>query len=204
MEGVAEVVLTEEQKARIASSRQNALKRKLQVAEEVKLAEAALKEDCSSCQCVIDTAGSLCGAKPVAQDLLLIFGESCCEACRHLTDDFGLINKTDLASQFLIPQDSIKMMKFTTKLDPRNSAFAPMKLYLRKHAMEKSMKRWGDAAGLLRELDRREKERSVLGLGLGLGLVRALGPPLTISIIMYITIIVYSTITDFYPPCPLL
>ena len=51
------------------------------------------------------------------------------------------------------------MMPFATKINPRNSSFAPMKLYLRKHAMEKSFKRWGDAEGLLREIDRREKEK---------------------------------------------
>ena len=154
-----EIELSVEQKERIALSRQKALKRKLEVVEEQKAAESALANDSLSCQRLNDETGLLCGNQPVAKDLLLTFGESCCEICRHLTDEFSLLNKTDVAAQFLLPQDSIKMMPFATKINPRNSSFAPMKLYLRKHAMEKSFKRWGDAEGLLREIDRREKEK---------------------------------------------
>ena len=156
--------LTEEQKLLIAQNRQKALKRKVDCVEESRIAAAALAKDSLSCQCIIADTGQICGISPVAKDLLLTFGESCCDSCRHLTDDFGLINKSDVASQFLLPQDSIKMMKFSTKINPRNSGFAPMKLYLRKHAMEKSFKRWGDADGLLREIDRREKDRFDRGL----------------------------------------
>lgn len=156
--------LTEEQKQRIALNRQKAIKRKIDCVEELRIAAAALAEDSLSCQCIIEATGLICGTTPVAKDLLLTFGESCCDSCRHLTDDFGLINKTDVATQFLLPQDSIKMMKFATKINPRNSSFAPMKLYLRKHAMEKSLKRWGDIDNLLKEIDRREKDRFDRGL----------------------------------------
>ena len=156
--------LTEDQKHLIAQNRQKALKRKVDCVEESRVAAAALAKDSLSCQCIIAATGQICGISPVAKDLLLTFGESCCDSCRHLTDDFGLINKSDVASQFLLPQDSIKMMRFSTKINPRNSSFAPMKLYLRKHAMEKSFKRWGDAEGLLKEIDRREKDRFDRGL----------------------------------------
>ena len=156
--------ITEEQQKRIAANRENALKRKLEVADEAATSLKKLENDMLSCQYVDLATGSICGAQPVAKDLLLSFGESCCERCRHLTADYELINKSIVASQFLLPQDSIKMMKFVTKNNPRNVMFAPMKLYLRKHAMEKSLKRWGDADGLMKELDRREKDRFEQGL----------------------------------------
>lgn len=164
METSGDVDLTEEQKQRIALNRKNALKRKLEVAEEEKIAEENLANDSMSCQVTDPSTGMLCGGQPVSKDLLLTFGESCCERCRYLNDDYTLINKSDVMSQFLLPQDSIKMMKFATKMNPRNSMFAPMKLYLRKHAMQKSFKRWGDADGLMKELDRREKSRFDRGL----------------------------------------
>lgn len=156
--------LTEEQQKRIAANRENALKRKLEVADEAATSLKNLENDLLSCQYVDHATGSICGAQPVAKDLLLSFGESCCERCRHLSADYELINKSVVAAQFLIPQDSIKMMKFVTKNNPRNVMFAPMKLYLRKHAMEKSLKRWGDTDGLMKELDRREKDRFEQGL----------------------------------------
>lgn len=164
MDTSGEVELTDEQKQRIALNRKNAQKRKLEVAEEEKIAEENLANDAMSCQVIDSSTGLLCGGQPVSKDLLLTFGESCCERCRYLNDDYTLINKSDVMSQFLLPQDSIKMMKFSTKMNPRNSMFAPMKLYLRKHAMQKSFKRWGDADGLMQELDRREKSRFDRGL----------------------------------------
>ena len=156
--------LTEEQKERMEINKQKALKRKLEIVEDAKVLTAEKANDPMSCQVIDPTTGQACGTQPVAKDLLLTFGESCCERCRHLSDDYTLMNKSDVAAQFLIPQDSIKMMKFATKNNPRNTMFAPMKLYLRKHVTEKSFKRWGDADGLMKELDRRGKEKFDRGL----------------------------------------
>ena len=159
-----DIELTEEQKERITINKQKALKRKLEILEDAKSLIAEKADDPMSCQVFDPTTGQVCGTQPVAKDLLLTFGESCCERCRHLSDDFSLMNKSDVAAQFLIPQESIKMMKFATKNNPRNTMFAPMKLYLRKHVTEKSFKRWGDADGLMKELDRRGKEKFDRGL----------------------------------------
>lgn len=159
-----DIELTEEQKERITINKQKALKRKLEIVENAKSLITEKADDPLSCQVFDATTGQVCGTQPVAKDLLLTFGESCCERCRHLSDDFSLMNKSDVATQFLIPQESIKMMKFATKNNPRNTMFAPMKLYLRKHVTEKSFKRWGDADGLMKELDRRGKEKFDRGL----------------------------------------
>lgn len=143
--------LSNEQKAKIDANRLNALKRKRENEEKERIAaETASVEDTLCCEYIHEESGVKCGNQPIALDLWEVFEESCCEACRHLSDDYKLINKTDVSSQFLIPQDSIKMMKFTTKVNPRNSLFAPMKLYLRKHAKKKSFKRWGSEEGLLK------------------------------------------------------
>jgi hypothetical protein len=159
-----EMELSEAQKERIELNRQKALKRKRE-AEETKTLEATETTEVTLC-CQYTTADSeaVCGNQPIAKDLWDIFEEQCCESCRHLDDDYGTLNQTDVSSKYLIPVDSIKMMKFLSKINPRNAGFAPMKLYLRKHAREKSFKRWGNEEGLLKELDRREKERFERGL----------------------------------------
>jgi hypothetical protein len=159
------IELTEEQRRKIELNRQSALKRKHAMLEEEKIKEAAAAAEASlTCQHKNDESGMICGNLPVAKDLRETFGELCCEGCRHLSDDFGLVNKADCASKYLLPQDTIKMMKFASRINPRNSGFAPMKLFLRKHVKEWSFKRWGDEDGLLKEFDRREKERFERGL----------------------------------------
>ena len=106
-----------------------------------------------------------CGSKEVVASMLDDFGELVCASCKALCkDDFALINKGDSMSRYLVSDDTMKILKFTTKPNPRNTMFAPMKLYLVKHVREKAMKRWGDEQGLLNELDRREKERFERGL----------------------------------------
>jgi hypothetical protein len=67
-------------------------------------------------------------------------------------------------TRYLVSDDTMQILKFTTKVNPRNHLFAPMKLYLLKHVRQKSYKRWGDAQGLINERDRREKEKFDRGL----------------------------------------
>eukprot|EP00596_Hydrurales_sp_CCMP1899_P004306 CAMPEP_0119034402 /NCGR_PEP_ID=MMETSP1177-20130426/1391_1 /TAXON_ID=2985 /ORGANISM="Ochromonas sp, Strain CCMP1899" /LENGTH=235 /DNA_ID=CAMNT_0006991813 /DNA_START=142 /DNA_END=849 /DNA_ORIENTATION=+ len=156
--------LSEAQKERIELNRQKAVKRKREAEETKKIEAVDTAEGTLCCQYTTADNETVCGNEPIAKDLWDIFEEQCCETCRHLNDDYGTLNQTDVSSKYLIPVDSIKMMKFSSKINPRNAGFAPMKLYLRKHAREKSFKRWGNEEGLLKELDRREKEKFERGL----------------------------------------
>ena len=71
-------------------------------------------------------------------------------------NDYDLINKSDIATQYLLSDDSISLLKFIEKPNPINSRYKPMKLYLRKQARIKSFKRWTDEAGLNAELEKRK------------------------------------------------
>mmetsp|Transcript_18215 Transcript_18215/g.34102 ORF Transcript_18215/g.34102 Transcript_18215/m.34102 type:complete len:100 (-) Transcript_18215:1461-1760(-) len=51
------------------------------------------------------------------------------------------------------------MMKFQEKNNPRNSNWSMMKLYLRKHAKELSLDRWGSEEKLKQELERRNQDK---------------------------------------------
>ena len=71
-------------------------------------------------------------------------------------NDYDLMNKSDIAAQYLLPDDSISLLKFIEKPNPINTRYKPMKLYLRKQARIKSYKRWVDEEGLNTEIERRK------------------------------------------------
>ncbi len=71
-------------------------------------------------------------------------------------NDYDLINKSDIAAQYLLPDDSISLLKYIEKPNPINTRYKPMKLYLRKQARIKSYKRWVDEEGLNAEIERRK------------------------------------------------
>jgi hypothetical protein len=145
--------MTDEQRLRVERNRVAALEKKKQA------------EEARRCAVVDPETGTECGSKDIVDAMWNDFGEMVCASCKALRkDDFALINKGDSMSRYLVSDDTMKVLKFTTKPNPRNSMFAPMKLYLVKHVREKAMKRWGDEQGLLNELDRREKERFERGL----------------------------------------
>jgi hypothetical protein len=73
-------------------------------------------------------------------------------------EEYELVNKTELSSEYLLTESSIKMMKFLLKDNPKNPHWSQMKLYLKKHAIEKSIARWGSFELMLAEKDRRKKE----------------------------------------------
>ena len=148
--------LTDEQKERIEKNRALALQKRK---------DAEEKEASKRCSYVHPETGDPCESRDIVPSLYADFGELICLSCKNLCkDDYTLINKSDSMARYLVPEDTMRILKFTTKKNPRNPKFADMKLYLVKHVREKSFKRWGDAQGLLNELDRREKDRFERGL----------------------------------------
>jgi hypothetical protein len=125
----------------------------------------AAAEESRRCDCAHPETGERCGSSDIVKSLYDDFGETVCEACKAQSpEDYTLINKSDSMSRYLMSDDTMQILKFTTKVNPRNHLFAPMKLYLLKHVRQKSYKRWGDAQGLINERDRREKEKFDRGL----------------------------------------
>ena len=86
------------------------------------------------------------------------FNEFVCGNCKLKKEEYELVNKTELSSEYLLTDSSIKMMKFLMKDNPKNPHWSQMKLYLKKHAIEKSISRWGSFEIMLAEKDRRKKE----------------------------------------------
>ena len=104
----------------------------------------------------------ICGQilAPGDMELWNIFGEKCCSGCKRRNHpDFELVSRDVLRTEYLIPVDSISLMKHSELANPKNPRWSSMHLYLRKHAREKSHRRWGGARGLQEEIERRGKEK---------------------------------------------
>jgi len=165
MSSAAVVGLTEEQQAQIAINKRRALelrKRKLEEEEERQQIQQ-LQENGKEEEEEEEVRGPRCEVCKTRENLnaglLEAFGVGVCKACASQTTDYDLINKTDVSSQFCIPDDVIGMLKFKERPNPKKPGWAPMKLYLVKHAREASYKRWKDEEGLEKEKARREAKK---------------------------------------------
>ena len=138
--------LTEEQKERIEQNRKRALELLAK-----RCAIGAIGEiDKPKCQT------ATCKSENIDLSINEIFGETICSVCKLKTSDFELISKSEVQSSYLIPVDTIKMMKFSTKNNHFNSHWAPIHLYLRKHAKERATERFGSLEAMESEKKKRE------------------------------------------------
>jgi DNA repair protein len=156
--------LTEEQRRRIEVNKRIALERRALLDTQRAIVTPACPIESHHCECVIADDGSICGSDEIIKEIFETFGEKVCRSCRSSSDDYTLINRSDALSRYLVSAETLKILKFETKVNPTNSYYAPMKLYLLKHVRRCSFQRWGDEEGLLRELERREKEKFERGL----------------------------------------
>jgi hypothetical protein len=110
-------------------------------------------------QCLVDE--NICGTPLTKADLQFWkdFGEKCCFECRKQNEDLSLISGDVVKSEYLIPASSLCLMKFVERDNPRNRGWVGMKLYLRKHAREKAVKKWGSSEGLAVELEKRRSRK---------------------------------------------
>lgn len=152
------VELSLEVKGKIENNRKRALELKaINVAAAAATTTTGVTSAAETVRCCI-----CCTSDDIDKTLLGVFDEKICSACKSLPDqcgDYELINKTEVASAYLITSDSISLMPYIEKTNPRNSNWVPMKMYLRKHARIKAIKRWGSADALLDEIDRRKKSK---------------------------------------------
>jgi DNA-repair protein complementing XP-A cells len=121
-------------------------------------------EDNVSKKCLQLWNGEACQNIGIDDEMLVHFEEHVCKRCKAYLEEFQLINKSQLQSEYLLPEDSIKLMLCLNRPNPRNENWIPMKMYLRKHAMTKALRRYGSKEALDLEIDKRKKlqyERSV-------------------------------------------
>ena len=164
--------LTEEQKARIEANRQRAIALQAAAKESLKVESKPITINNNSssssnqnseeeiyCEQLIDS--KVCGIIMSIQDKKLYwecFGERCCGSCRlSQGSDWDLISRAEVLSEYLIPADSIQLMKFSTRPNPHNPHWTAMKLFLRRHARLKAYTRFGGADELEKEIMRRKQ-----------------------------------------------
>eukprot|EP01036_Dinobryon_divergens_P030308 gene30308-39533_t len=143
--------LTEEQRKRIEQNKKLALE-KLAKRHDAMMGEIDISNK-PKCQ----TAN--CKSENIDVTIYEIFGENICSVCKLKSNDFELISKSEVQSSYLIPIDTIKMMKFSTKNNHFNSHWAPIHLYLRKHAKERAEERFGSYEAMEREKKIRESKK---------------------------------------------
>lgn len=84
---------------------------------------------------------------------------SCLRRCKIYSPLYQLMSKKQIQAEYLLTDDSLSMMSFVTKPNPYNPNWTAMKMYLRKHAYLKAMKRFGDEEALKKEIERRKQEQ---------------------------------------------
>lgn len=89
------------------------------------------------------------------------FHVNVCQSCKHeFSNKYSLISKAEIKNNYLLTDDCIDthLKNFTTKENPLNTHYKPMKLYLLKDVIEIANKKWNsdNPNGLLVEKNRRE------------------------------------------------
>lgn len=95
----------------------------------------------------------------IDQPCFKAFGVAVCIQCKSSNEDYNYMTKTDVQSTYLLPDGTVRVLKFIEKENPRNNRWSSMKLYLRKEARKYSFERWGGAEGLEEERKKRESKK---------------------------------------------
>lgn len=157
--------LTEDQKLQIEKNRQAALAKKLlkesantrESTTSVCSADSNKDFDVLCCQALLENS-NVCRSAEIDEDMMSKFNEPVCKRCRIHNADYDLLNKKQAQAEYLITNDSLDLMLFSTKNNPLNSNWIPMKLYLRKHCRVKSLHRFGTETALQAEIHRRQNQ----------------------------------------------
>ena len=138
-----------DQKARIAANKAAALA-KLAAKKKRKSDEASTQQKRPRTADDCDTCGALADAA-----FRTAFSIQTCNACRRRDPSLDLLNATDAARTYLLPQATLKCLPTLERANPRQPTWTPMRLFLRRHLVEHANRRWGDEAGLEAERKRR-------------------------------------------------
>ena len=70
----------------------------------------------------INSEGNCCGSVEIDKYLYDSFDERICFECKNQnSSEYDLINRTEVMSEFLLPLDSVNMMKCIEKVNPKNT-----------------------------------------------------------------------------------
>ena len=138
-----------EQKQRIAANKAAALaklaakKKRKSEQETTQPKRPRTADDCDTCGALADAA------------FRTAFSIQTCNACRRRDPSLDLLNATDAARTYLLPQATLKCLPTLERANPRQPTWTPMRLFLRRHLVDHANRRWGDEAGLEAERKRR-------------------------------------------------
>ena len=138
-----------EQKQRIAANKAAALaklaakKKRKSNQETTQPKRPRTADDCDTCGALADAA------------FRTAFSIQTCNACRRRDPSLDLLNATDAARTYLLPQATLKCLPTLERANPRQPTWTPMRLFLRRHLVDHANRRWGDEAGLEAERKRR-------------------------------------------------
>lgn len=171
--------LTEKQRQKIAENRAKALELRKRKASQISHSQNDLEQNLErrdetislsenvyhsqhdvTPQCTYyDDLDGDCRSSRIDRSLYATFGEIICMNCKKKTDAYDLIPKSEIISNYLLSEDSIKTLKFLNKNNPYNAGWTPMKLYLRKRVMQLSIQRFGSEEKLIQERKAREAKK---------------------------------------------
>lgn len=149
--------LNEDEKNRIAHNRMKAI-----AIFEAKR-EEEIKNSVQRCS-IINSDGSLCNSTLIKGCYYENFGEIVCKNCAYESDSMKLLTRTDLKTKYLLTDYTIDSMRHRVIDNPRNKGWTPMQLYLRKHALEKAVEKWGSVQLFEEEIKRREDKKFLKSL----------------------------------------
>jgi hypothetical protein len=113
-------------------------------------AEDATREDlseknCESCGCMSE----------VCKEFSECFGISVCKRCRATNDDYALLCKSDVQTNFLLPEGTIAVLRYLERRNPKHPGFTSMRMFLKAQVREKAYIRFGGPEGLEAEKTKR-------------------------------------------------
>ena len=146
--------LTDEQKAKIEANRLRAVALREKKAAEQLLASAQL--------CIFHEK---CRSEGIDEGIKDAFNERICSVCKLNNPDYELITRTVANTFYLVTDDALSTLQFQTRDNPHHASWTPMKLYLRKHVIAMSMKRFGTMEKVEEVKKEREMQKFEKNLG---------------------------------------
>lgn len=108
---------------------------------------------------------TLCGSIELDFSILENFNVKVCYKCKKQeVDDYKLLTKSSASELYLLTDEELKdeiSLPRMTKVNPHNSNWSDMQLYLNLQLKKFAYKKWGGSDGLNRELEMRSKLKSV-------------------------------------------
>ena len=101
-----------------------------------------------------------CESTNLDEIVLKQFNEAVCSRCKANSTDYYLIPKKVVQSEYLLTDDSLSLMTFVIRDNPINPHWTGMKMYLRKHARIKALKRFGSEEALNEEIGKRKSQKT--------------------------------------------